>query len=443
MIEIIYTLIILSLTVVTFWCVFSLSKNKKYTTGKLLAGMVLSGALYYSVTLSWILTAYPLSDIKLEGLGSTLLLISFYALTALVAGLSFAVFVSLRLFSLISSTSTLFKISKAVVFGLLVVVSGYLKSFLLFILYYAPNISFGWYWLFGDPSLSLVFTPFSHLYSYIGTDGVSFLFGVLLYLFFLLQKNMQKVFGMSLIALCILWLFLPSTNTFTLTDISEEQYITTLGQSFIVIPTTKSGIRTRQELVLDRILSLEDKKYIILTPESVGINDDISKEINKLDSTIIYEKGVLIDNKLYNSLFIKNIENTQSIKITEKKFLIPFGEYMPSFFKIVARLFISSSKIELLEMNRDYDSGFGLQEIKLDGEVYIVGLCSDFWSREGVSFAKNSKAKKALVFESNSFFHGNKWFLINLYAWHVMFAKTTHKDLISVPNDSPAWILKK
>jgi hypothetical protein len=127
--------------------------------------------------------------------------------------------------------------------------------------------------------------------------------------------------------------------------------------------------------------------------------------------------------------------------ITEKKFLIPFGEYIPLVFTYSGALFLSDENFTKVITRKQRDSGRGLQEKWINGELYVVGLCSDFWSREGIAVAKKSQARKALAFESNSFFRNNRWFLVNLYAWHTYFAKSTGKTLVSVPNDSPIWVI--
>lgn len=441
LLEVIYTIITLSSAILAYWCVLLIIKKSRECSRYSLLKLLAIGTVYYGITFSWILTVYPLTEFHINGTGSILFIIFFYAITSLALGSSFIIFYTLTLFPFQLCPPWLSLSMQVLVFGVLVALLSYIKSFILFVVYYAQNISFGWYWLFGDPSLSFAFTPLADLYGVLGTTGLDFLLGSIIYILFITRKKIRMIIIVTGILLLGMYSLLIHTTIITIKKNDRDPYISTLGSEFLIIPTVKHGEKDRQEVIYEKINSLEKNNTIVVIPESVDISQKIIKALDSRNSIIIFGRNYFTNQLIYNTLFIKNANLENPIKITEKKFLMPFGEYMPSFFKVLAKVFIPSKKIDTLTLTRNYSAGTGLQELQLNGESFIIGLCSDFWSREGMQFSKKSQASTAFVFESNTLFHNNSWFLINLYAWHVIFAKTTHKKLIAVPNDSPAWII--
>jgi hypothetical protein len=108
---------------------------------------------------------------------------------------------------------------------------------------------------------------------------------------------------------------------------------------------------------------------------------------------------------------------------------------------MLGKLIIGERKIESIENSRGHTSGQGLSYLQVDGINFLVGLCSDMWSLQGVSFSKKYPKENLFVFESNSLFHNNPWFFTNLYAWHRVHAYSAGVRMITVPNDSPIWVI--
>jgi hypothetical protein len=208
-----------------------------------------------------------------------------------------------------------------------------------------------------------------------------------------------------------------------------------------IISTSMYDTKKPQETVM-RVIEKTQPSTTFFAPEAVGTRYELLESVRRAKSHIIYGGPYYKNGLSYNGLMEYSFDGSSYPQsITEKKFLIPFGEYIPLVFTYSGALFLSDENFTKVITRKQRDSGRGLQEKWINGELYVVGLCSDFWSREGIAVAKKSQARKALAFESNSFFRNNRWFLVNLYAWHTYFAKSTGKTLVSVPNDSPIWVI--
>lgn len=407
------------------------------------------GIFFFTIIFSWILTSYPLEYIGFHGFTSVVLLLLYFVVTIGVASLTFLMFpfiflgVSNNLISTKIKSSIFFH---CILFGTLFTLFGYILSLVFYILYFSFHLTFGWYWIFADPALLFIFTPFSLFLPYIGLSGVNFAIG------FIIPLVSRLGFLKSTATISLFFIF-SAVFIFTNKEYTHNKIITpsvtatSTEGSFLkngfIISTSRYLLISPKDIIKKEIMlyGAHKENLFYLVPEDVGFDPSILLFIKKQDSKIIFGSSQYIGPKHYNALFYYDPSLGSPIALTEKRFLIPFGEYVPSFFKFTSALFLSHENLNTILKKRTRDSGTGLREIAIDGELYVVGLCSDFWSREGISFARASQAKKAIAFESNSFFRNNKWFLINLYAWHTFFAKATGKVLISVPNDSPIWII--
>lgn len=124
-----------------------------------------------------------------------------------------------------------------------------------------------------------------------------------------------------------------------------------------------------------------------------------------------------------------------------EKFLMPFGEYMPSLFSFVGVSLLNNEDMYRVSRQRDYTPGKGVINLPLGGEDILTGLCSDVWSYEGLATTSKHKNQTLFIPQSNSIFNMNPWFLTNLYAWHNAHAYSSSLRIVSVPNDSPIWVI--
>ncbi len=417
--NILYSVYMIFAVYVALSCVIYLvqdSKSSNVTFFKKILGV---GAIYYGVTHTWFLTTYPLNEFGLSGPEGILFIAVVYSLLAFVTGSTFFIFYFLRFVE----AQRISPLIKGLIFGGFVASLSYIKSLLLTIVLSAPNTNFDWYWIFGDPSLSFALTPFSDLYTILSLGMIDFLLGFIVYSVVTKQK---------IVVACSL-LFIVGTTMYLDQSYARQEHTSVDMESFVVLPTVHERGAT------EKILTYPPSPHnIFLIPEKVSFNLIMADEINRAGSSAIYSKRIEVNGISKSSLEYRRSSTSVEV-VAEKKFLLPFGEYMPTLFKSLGQIFISTETMNHLISTRNHYSGRGLQEFYIKDEKFVIGLCSDFWSRTGMEYARTSDAEVALAFESNVLFHSNRWFLTNLYAWHVIFAKSAHKDIITVPNGSPAW----
>jgi hypothetical protein len=444
LLKIIYTLVTITSVAVTFWYILELLYKEDLPLKKFLLKIFVAGSIYFSITLSWILTSYPLNDFGLGRSEGLVFLVIFFLITVHTSGSAFLLFYFLKLFiwgviRKLKLRKIFLRTLEALAFGLFVVCISYLMSLILYFIFYSPNFAFGWYCIFGAPSLSFVFTPLIYFYQYIGLAGVDFIIGTSIAIIYFLNRRVQLIVLIIFIFTCLGWILFFTNDSNTLIMKETQKVNNKFGENILVISTKKHGERTSLAVVDDVLSKTSAKNTIFLMPEGVSLSEQAKQRIDEVDGTALYGQPYLMDNLLYNALFFHSADSYYSKRVTEKRYLVQNGEYVPNLFKFILQLTNGDQIANSLFQNGEFKSGRGLQEIIIKGKTYIVGLCSDFWSREGIAFSKNSQARSAIIFESNSRFHSNKWYLINLYAWHTLYAKTSRKDLLSVPNDSPIW----
>lgn len=407
---------------------------------QIIVRLFILGFLYYTLQLGWILTAYPLQEFFISGWKAILILSSFYIITCIGAGLSFLIFAPI--YSLRQTS-----IEIPYLYLLFIVLSGFLgyaKAFLLWIIYFSTNVSFGMYWIFGSPALSIALTPLARLYSYIGISGTDALIGGLVVsLFWYTQKGRVWFRFASLISLLIIS-FIISTSVFIDYQGTATLDVPLDNDTYALVIATQSNLKTnkdRSQQIDDTLSVINISQYaIIVVPEGSGISSSTTMLLASTSAPYIFSKAVYNNENLESTIFVNNPQNGASV-ITTKRFLVPFGEYMPIIFSALGGLMIGSRDIERVGMVRNFHAGTGVAYTNFGSEFIGFGLCSDLWSQEGIWVSQKHQGATIFILQSNTLFHGNRWFLTNLYAWHRAHAYSSQTRVVSVPNDSPIWVV--
>ncbi len=382
------------------------------------------GFLYYCVLFSWILTAYPLDDFLLPKYIGLLVIFIFYLIVCSVAGSSLLIFIYSKRLRLVWH--------RMVYFIFIFFIFDVVKNVALSLLFYSDSAGFDVHWGFGLPLLSFALTPLLHLGYFFGTALLAFTFiGIGL----CFAKN--KVATVVVTSLALLTISLLSIEP----DASPSYFrsLTKGGKQVVVFSSQgKDAYFYRDVLdVIDK-MSLPDKS-IIFFPEDSYLSEELLSSLKMF--YVIHGETVVSNGRMYNQLTLYFDGNKEVL--TSKNFLIPFGERVPFFFSLLGDFLFLGDHFESLKEMREYSVTTlgGPKSITLDGYSFLVALCSDAWSKPSGRFFSQTKEEDIYIIQSNRIFHGNKWFLVNLFAWHTSLSVLYDKNVIAVPRDSPLWAI--
>jgi len=179
---------------------------------------------------------------------------------------------------------------------------------------------------------------------------------------------------------------------------------------------------------------------MIIVPEGSDISPATDMLLAIASTSYIYSRAVYANENMESTLLIHQSKK-EPLVVTSKRFLVPFGEYMPIIFSALGSVMIGSRDIERVGMTRNFNAGNGVVYTIVNSTLIGFGLCSDLWSQEGIWVSQKHPGSTIFILQSNSLFHENPWFLTNLYAWHRVHAYASKTRVVAVPNDSPLWVV--
>jgi apolipoprotein N-acyltransferase len=319
---------------------------------------------------------------------------------------------------------------------LIVYFSSYVRNFLMNSFYYSPIFKSGNYWYFGEPALNFTYTKYNLLLKFLDIRLASSLLCVsLFFIIYLNIKHKHKIILKAVFLSILIFSIFP--NEIKL-DFNEFSYGTKKISKEISIKIYEKGV----------IIKKPKNPDIYIYPEDYNFSNYEKSEAVKNKRISIYNKIIDTENgKKISSVykFLENVDKkySEEVQISDKQFIMPYGEYIPTISKYLSYAFLSWDKADYLDSERSFMSG----EIKtsvqnINGSNFIFLLCSDAWTFETLKISNKKNIDYVVILESNTIFNDNKWFLTHLYSWHYLTHLQSNKTIISVPKTGPAWVIQ-
>lgn len=323
----------------------------------------------------------PLSWIGFPGSAGYTFLFFVAVVLAGIAGVSFLVF---DLFFLLAAKYRNYFLLLPL-FLIFLLFSEIIKTMLLWLLFFDLGMDFGLHWTLLSVGYLISFPPFLSWAMMFHVYGLSICLGYVLYVAYLLICGHRKPF------LILFFVFTLITLFFSL--ISDKHKI--IGTSL---------------------------QKVIVKPEGVSI----SPELMKLPDTLYIDGGYEIANKGQDKFNVSRFFlNGDYVKVVNKEFLMPFGEYMPLLFKPLAIWYLNKedrSNYEYWHFKRfNYIEGQNSDrtyEFELNQNFKIATLlCSEIFSFDILLALKRERPD--IVYLQGSYLHFNqsKYFNFFLTRW--------------------------
>lgn len=324
----------------------------------------------------------PLSWLGFPGFPGFLLVLLTVVFTSLVGGISFLVFIPFL--TIVKKINNYYRI---IIFSFALLFTEVVKTLLLGVFSLGEGVDFALHWTLTSVAYFIAFPPFAvwagplHVYSLVVC------FGYLLFLVYLAYKKEIRVFLNLSLLFVALTIFLGLGYPVKSVDESSIQKITVLPEGVSIFAHNDKNLPT-------------DNLFI-----EGGYQETGDGKGNKYN---------------VSNYFLEN----KKVKVVYKEFLMPFGEYMPTMFKPLAKLYLNR------EGNiKDYDfwkyMRFGYVEGVNESRVFEMEnglrvatlLCSEVLSFSVLTKIKQEKPDVIYLQGSYLNFNHSAYFKFFLKRW--------------------------
>jgi apolipoprotein N-acyltransferase len=205
--------------------------------------------------------------------------------------------------------------------------------------------------------------------------------------------------------------------------------------------------RRAQDVIHPLVMSFRDTApdLIILPEDSRYVDLQSVKQRQEINES--FPDSLILDNATRStSDGIKNISiaydpKTGTAFMRNKRFLFPFGEYIPFFMKSIISLFVNPEKLALYESQREYTSGEApyAYDTKF-GRVGVL-ICSELTSSNAIASLKKSRPDVVVLQSSLLWTHDNPYYLMSHILALKILAVSVARPVISVSNGGPSIML--
>ncbi len=359
----------------------------------------LLGFLISLITLSWMVFLLPLSWIGFPGLSGFFILVAILSVLSVVGGLSFLLF--FYFFKKARTVKNYYIVF--LLFLLTLVLTEIVKTMMLGILLQGEHVGFSLHWTLLSVGYLVAFPPFIvwanplHIYS------LSLCFGYVVFLVYLLCKREIRIFAFLSLVFVVITIFL-----------------------YIQYPLRPvNNVYTEKITVLPEGVSAFEKNSRDLPKEHLFIDGGYENVVDTGEA-----KKYNISNYFFNGT---------KVKVVQKEFLMPFGEYMPILFKPLAMVYLNRNGNE-----KDYTfweyMRFGYAEGVNESRTFTMDngfnvatlLCSEILSFDILS--KIKKERPDVVYLQGSYlnFNNSKYFQFFLERWTAVAEQYTGVHIILV-----------
>lgn len=433
----------LSYTVVVIGLVYTfLSSSYTYNDDwkKITKHWILFGFVINLYGLSWLYTVYPLPWME-KGLTQLGAIATLHLILSLAVAIPYGIIAS-------SQHRKIPVELQPFAFASLLTLAEVARAYIISLLYYKQGEStLGLHFTAGTIGNALSTTPLIEFAYFGGTFALTFVLGYLIYIACFtvyIATYWKHILGVIVILLYIHFqvpITLPNhpvsvgiitTNT-TIPDKPEnygevfkeqEQRIHTLTLSFASTSNTLPAF----------IVYPEDTRYISsLTPT------------HKTDLLITYGKTVFVDGDTlttsngFSNVSLLYVPSQQNVLVRGKQFLLPFNEYIPSFFSKLFSLFITKENMDHYTSLHTYKPKYSPMVVPFDDVRIGTLICSEILSHTTVK--KLMKEKPNIIFFQSHLqvFQGSLWFDMHLRSFTKIAAAQMRTTIISSTSDAPSY----
>ncbi len=268
---------------------------------------------------------------------------------------------------------------------------------------------------FVNVGYALSYSPFIYIAKYLHVYGLTFLLGIIIYLITNSKSKINYILDLNPLLLSTLKIKTKLNLKFKILHILFFLFCS----SFYF-----SQDKNILEKLPDNILvKNEDARYV------TSKNRD---KLAKRYDLIVDGNTEYFDGNLYNVSHIYDNKNGIEYK-NYKRFLMPFGEYMPSYFEFVK--YFNADIYNSIKNRHTYTSVENKNNVfSFDGKVYATLLCSDAWSPISTYKIKKQNPDILILQRREVLFHNSPIYQVNVNMWKNIMVRYMSVPVIDVNN---------
>lgn len=439
-----YTYTVVTASLLLFFLKKSFSKlnSEKNIIKEQILHWIFFGIIFNLFSLSFLYTVYPLQWME-PGVLQLLGILTLHLILSFVSGIPFAIIASFFL-----KEKRIKKHLKPFVFSLLLSFSEILRSLLLSLIFYGNGEKIGLHWGSGTIGNGLSTTPFIEYAYFGGVYMLTFIFGYISFIL-LSKKNIKNYWGHGILLIVIL------TIIHSTTPIKGPNKIISVG----VITTN-----------FEEPKIMNDKNVLSYFNESSRKIDEITKTVAlKAPTIIVYPEDtnyIPLLNKKRNEELLPYFKNTLFIDgstkkkeggysnrtifynplwsgmvVRDKVFLMPFSEYVPTFFNKLFTFFISGDTLKEYKEKHTYKPEKTMKIFSYENIKIGTIICSEILSFNIVNSLKKEGADIIFYQTHLNVFHNNPLFVMHMRSFTKIAAAQLRTPLIGSSNNAPSFII--
>lgn len=159
--------------------------------------------------------------------------------------------------------------------------------------------------------------------------------------------------------------------------------------------------------------------------------------------TLIIDSSRLDDETNYarSKIFYYNT-GAKDLTLSEKRFLVPGGEYIPYFYRLFLRATGNSDALSAFDQARSYESGEETKVVSVDGLTIGALFCSEIVSPNLYqNLYKNYKPDVLVNVASHGYFHGSNVLYEQILAIAKAHAVQNNTPFIQASNVAPSFVI--
>lgn len=343
----------------------------------------LFGSVFMGTVLYWFFNTLPLDWLGISHAAASVGIVGFlWGVTSLTLALTVAAWGVLVRMTVHRS------LRDVVSLPILWVASEYLRMWVFALVMHNESIPFEPHFSFGFMGYALAHDElFVQGSAIAGVFGLSFfVIAVATMLYIWHMHGQVRRIGIAVALVCCLWV-VPLHVPYATTSVPlVVETVTTNFASTLVSNVAERA--ARRDIITEQLHDIAQRSPyvdVIVLPESAHYTADLSvSEVQSMLRDIFGERDVLLVDSTYNSdgeaqyLHIIFISSSQGVIATQNKhFLLPVGEYMPTWVTYVLRIFGKQQQLERLQTHRSYTTSGIPEPIIFKG--YSIGAlaCSE------------------------------------------------------------------
>ena len=403
---------------------------------------ILFGCVFNFYSFLWLYTAYPLPWMG-EGLLQFFGIVTLHCILTIVAGVSFCV-VGLPTMRVVSKK---YRATLApYLFASALTLAEIIRSLLVTLLYQGKGTTVALHFTAGTTGNALSSTPLVEFAYFGGVFSLTFILGLLVYVWAQKESLRRRLY----VSVAILVLLAIIHTVIPVARPVEALSLGTIITSFktVEVGDVTNGYKKQTPTVSHLVASFPTSTSIIVFPEDTRYLSSLTEKegaqlFHNFPNTLFIDGDVLRTEKGFvnSSLFYYQEKGERKKAFRGKELLLPFNEYIPTFFMHLFSLFIPSSRLEEYRLHHEYTPVHS-------GKTFLFGstrigtlICSEILSYSVIS-RLHKEAPSIVFFQSYlNVFHNNPLFVMHLRSFSKVAAAQLRTPFVGVVNGAPSYII--